>query len=85
MKTRFLFAPAVLLSLACLPARASEIPPGMEAPAALEARSLDRVEAAELAKSDPNQKGGDAVVAVAVIAAIVVLVWLAIDHLDHKP
>ena len=98
MKTMLTLSLAILFSVASLPARASEIPPGLEPVAASpaadprtvgltaeDARTLDRVELARLEKTDPDQKGGDAVVTVAVIAAIVILVWLAMDHLDHKP
>ena len=54
--------------------------------AAVQASALDRTELAELAQSDPDRKGGDAIVAVAVIAAIVMLVYILMDHMDraHK-
>ena len=96
---RILFSLATLLSPLAMSARASEIPSGMEtatvAPQpserALEqvgltpdqAQALDRVELAQVEKTDPNQKGGDAIVAVAVIAAIVIIVYIAIQHMDH--
>ena len=98
MKTSIVLS--ILLSLACLPACASEIPPGLEPADRVEARldagtlqqvgiapdqvqAMDRVELAQLEKTDPDQKGGDAVVTVAVIAAIVIIVYLAFQHLDH--
>ena len=51
--------------------------------AAAQAATLDRTELAELSESDPARKGGDAIIAVAVIAAIVVLVYILMDHMDR--
>ena len=98
-KTSILFSLAVLSVLFAMPARASEVPPGLE-PATVvsqpdtrtlehvglapdEAQAMDRVELAQAGKADPDQKGGDAIVTVAVIAAIVILVYIAVQHMDH--
>lgn len=82
----------VALGLPLLPAAsAAEIPPGVDhasrvqgkGDTSVEADALDPVERAELAKSDPSQKGGNVIVAVVVIAAIVVLVYVLVEHVDH--
>ena len=98
-KRNLLFSLAVLCSPLGIAVRASEIPPGLDSAtvmaqpdantlakvglAADQAQALDLVELAEVEKTDPNQKGGDAIVTVVVIAAIVVLVYIAIQHMDH--
>ncbi len=98
-KTSILLSLAVLFSPLAMTARASEIPPGLDHATVTiqpdvkslekvgltpdQAQALDRVELAEVEKTDPNQKGGDAIVTVAVIAAIVVLVYIAMQHMDH--
>ena len=51
--------------------------------AAAKATSLDRMELAELSHSDTSQKGGDVIVAIVVIGAIVFLVYLAMEHVNH--
>ena len=93
--TFLLALPLLLPALSPRAAGASEIPLGLprvseQAPASAETlrqaglteeqvASLDKVEVAQLEKSDPNRKGGDAVVTVAVIAAIVIIVWLVLE------
>ncbi len=49
-----------------------------------QAQSMDRVELAQLGRTDLTQQGGDTIVAIAVIAAIVVLVYILIDHMDRN-
>ena len=99
LRQRILLSFAVLPSFLAMPVLASEIPSGLEPATvkagldvqALEkmgltpdqAQTLDGVELAQVEKTDPNQKGGDAIVTVAVIAAIVILVYIAIQHMDH--
>lgn len=52
------------------------------ADAALKVAELDEAEKAELAKSDAEQKGGDAVITIAVVAALVALVYLYFKHVE---
>lgn len=73
---------AAVLLLVPLAVAASEIPPSQEPAVASApcAEGLDRVEAAERLRSDPEQKGGDAGIALAILAAAVILFWLALEN-----
>ena len=87
----------VVLSPLGMLAHASEIPSDLEPASAQpdsqmlkqagltpdQAKSMDRVELAEVEKTDLHQKGGDAIVTVAVIAAIVIIVYIAVQHMNH--
>ena len=86
-----LMTPALLLAPRI---GAAEMPAGLDcqAPAvasaletgnAGEIRSLDAVERAELAASEPGRRGGDAILTIAVLAAIVALVWMYFQHVEH--
>ncbi len=91
MKKPILCTPLVLTALLLAPwgpASSAEIPsdPGQAVAAApLErsgtTRELDATELRELAQSDPARKGGDAIVTVAVIAAIVMLIYILMEHM----
>lgn len=97
---RILLSLAALISPLAMSARASEIPAGLESATAStqpnaqtlekvgltpdQAQSMDRVELAQVEKTDLNQKGGDAIVTVAVIAAIVIIVYIAVQHMNHS-
>ena len=87
-----LMAPALLL--APRHAGAAEFPAGMEAsraPAGMEQagvsaeeiRSLDAVEREELRNSDPNRQGGDGLITIAVLLAIVALVYIYFQHVEN--
>ena len=96
---RILLSLAALVSPLAMSARASEIPSGLEPTTATaqpnaqilekmgltpdQAQAMDRVELAQVEKADPNQKGGDAIVTVAAIAAIVIIVYIAVQHMNH--
>ena len=97
MKNPILGIPIVLAGLIpCAAGFGAEIPSDPAAPVqeavwmeqaglpASEFAALDRTELAEFALSDPARQGGDAIVTVAMIAAIVVLIYLLIEHMDHK-
>ncbi len=51
--------------------------------ACVKAETLDRTELAELSQSDLDQKGGDAIITVVVIAAIVALVYIFFQHTER--
>ncbi len=96
---RILLSLAVLLCPLAMSARASEIPSGLEPASVTsrtaagtmekmgltpdQVQTLDLVELAQVEKSDPSQQGGDAIITVAVIAAIVIIVYIAMQHMDH--
>ena len=87
-----LMAPALVLAPRFV--AAAEIPSGLEAvqaPALMdksgvsaeEVRDLDAVEREELRNSDPSRQGGDGLVTVAIVLAIVALVYLYFQHVEN--
>ena len=82
-------APALVMSA---PLMAAEIPAGLDravvaapqqTPTAAEVQNLDAAERAELAQSDPARKGGDTLLAIAVIIAVVTMVWMYFQHEEN--
>ena len=81
---------AALLVLSPLAApRAAEIPPGVEqavvaaAPEQAPIKNLDAVETAELQRTDADQKGGDALIVIVLVAAVVALVYIYFQHTEN--
>ncbi|GEM_PF-4214589 len=46
-------------------------------------RDMDAVERAELARSEPARQGGDAIITIAVLLAIVALVYIYFQHEEN--